>query len=55
MLIPSHLMFVHENQTAIGRSRTALIIAASQGHDKVVSHLLAKGASPRIGDNCAVS
>ena len=40
---------VCESQIAKGKPCTALFRAAGDGHDKVVSFLLAKGASPRIG------
>ena len=52
MLISSHVCESQNPKTTKtnkGRSCTALYIAAVQGHDEVVSFLLAKGASPRIG------
>ena len=42
-------------QVAKGNECTALYAAAYNGYDKVVSFLLAKGASPRIGATDNVS
>ena len=53
-----NVMFIScvcESQIAKGKPCTALFRAAGDGHDKVVSFLLAKGASPRIGHTDDVS
>ena len=52
MFISSHVCV---SQIPKGQNVTALSTAARRGYDKLVSFLLAKGASPRIGVTYSVS